>query len=281
MHDLELFSREYQDILIEHHKRVGETSMSLNHYHDSYEIYYLISGKRYYFIKDKTYLVEKGNIVLINAFDLHKTTHAGSYSHERILVNFKKDFVKDIKVHDIDVLGMFTRDINVINIQEEDRKYVESILYKIIEESKKELPGFISVLNITLVDLLIFLSRYIAKTDIESSLYYDPSFEKILEIVKYINHNYNKKLSLKLISQKFYISPYHLSRTFKKATGFTFVEYINSVRIKEAQKLLKESNLNVSTVGDRVGFGSSTHFGRVFKSLTGFSPLRYKKMNII
>jgi YesN/AraC family two-component response regulator len=73
------------------------------------------------------------------------------------------------------------------------------------------------------------------------------------------------------------VSPYYLSRFFKEATGFTFVEYLNSVRIKEAKRLLERSSMKVKLISRKVGFGSVTHFGRVFKLVTGHTPLYYRK----
>ena len=63
--------------VIEYIKRDTLLNMASNHYHHYYEIYYQLSGERYYFIKDRSYYLTKGNIVLINSYDLHKTLHAG------------------------------------------------------------------------------------------------------------------------------------------------------------------------------------------------------------
>jgi YesN/AraC family two-component response regulator len=85
------------------------------------------------------------------------------------------------------------------------------------------------------------------------------------------------ELSLQSLAEKFYVSPYYLSRFFKEVTGFTFVEYLNNVRVKEAKKLLESSSMKVNLIFKKVGFGSVTHFGRVFKSVTGYAPLHYRK----
>ena len=47
------------------------SSMKSYHYHKSFEVYYLYAGERNYFIKDKTFHVKKGNLVLINEYDIH------------------------------------------------------------------------------------------------------------------------------------------------------------------------------------------------------------------
>ncbi|MEN8905722.1 MAG: AraC family transcriptional regulator [Clostridiales bacterium] len=96
-------------------------------------------------------------------------------------------------------------------------------------------------------------------------------------MVNYINSNYMDTISLTSVANKFYISPFYLCRIFKEAIGFSFNEYLTSVRIKETQRLLKGTNYKVINIAEMSGFGSVSHFGRVFKDLTGMSPLQYRK----
>jgi YesN/AraC family two-component response regulator len=88
-----------------------------------------------------------------------------------------------------------------------------------------------------------------------------------------------KPLTLPALSDHFYISTSHLSRLFKEVSGFTFTEYMNIVRIKEAQKLLRETNFKVADIAETVGFGNIAHFGRVFKENTNITPLQYRSLN--
>lgn len=266
---------------IEHCKRQEPSSMPLYHYHDSYEIYYLLSGVRNYFIKDRTYRVEKGDLVLINRHVLHKTTYGGSQTHERILVDLQEAYVERLcqLVNDIDILLPFHQNVNVIKLAKNEQKGIEQILFKLMKEVKERGAGSESCVRIAMAELLIMTARLslLAKETPDAPL--DQIQEKISGIVKYINAKYMEKLTLNGISETFFISPYYLSRLFKKVTGFTFVEYLNSIRIREAQQLLKESGLNVSEIAGRTGYESSTHFGRVFKEITGMSPLRFRKIN--
>ena len=56
----------------------------------------------------------------------------------------------------------------------------------------------------------------------------------------------------------------------------SFTEYLNNVRIKEARILLEKSDMRVIDIAEAVGYSSSCHFGRVFKSVVGDSPLGYR-----
>jgi AraC-like DNA-binding protein len=255
------------------------SNMKTNHYHDHYEIYYQMSGDRYYFIEDRTYYIKKGDLVLIDLNVIHKTMHAGSNSYERILINFKEEYIGKIldKNSALDLKDFFRMGIHVLRLSLKEQNIVESILSKILEEKKNQLSRYNLYTKALLLELLIVISRLVESSPEKHLEYPNQVHKKISEITRYINNNYEKQITLKLISDTFYISPYYLSRTFKEVTGFTFLEYLNSVRIKEAQKLLAETRLNITEISDRAGFQSSTSFGRVFKSINQISPLQFRK----
>ena len=94
----------------------------------------------------------------------------------------------------------------------------------------------------------------------------------ISDISTYICNNFKDDINLKNISEQFFISPSYFSRTFKKVTGLTFVEYLNSIRIKESQKLIATTTLTIAEISEIVGYKSNTHFGRIFKNIVGTTP---------
>jgi AraC-like DNA-binding protein len=87
-------------------------------------------------------------------------------------------------------------------------------------------------------------------------------------------------ITLDDISKEFFISKSYFSKAFKSVTGFTFTEHLNNIRVREARLLLRGTNSNVSEIAFKVGFESITHFGRVFKSIAGYSPLKYRNLSI-
>ncbi|WP_245809841.1 helix-turn-helix transcriptional regulator [Cohnella massiliensis] len=74
-----------------------------------------------------------------------------------------------------------------------------------------------------------------------------------------------------------YISASYLSRIFYRFTGFHFREYVTVVRIREAQRLLAETQLQVQEVAGKMGFEHMSHFNRTFKRIAGITPLQYRK----
>ena len=86
------------------------------------------------------------------------------------------------------------------------------------------------------------------------------------------------KLDSSSVAAKSFVSPEHLSRSFKAEIGQGFSEYLSEVRLKEAQKLLEgEQKLSVSEIAYKCGFNDSNYFSDKFKKRYGISPLQYRK----
>jgi two-component system response regulator YesN len=84
------------------------------------------------------------------------------------------------------------------------------------------------------------------------------------------------EFSLEAASERAGVSKNHLSFEFSRETGETFTEYVARVRVDEAKRLLATTQLLVYEVGARVGYPSVEHFSRVFKKVTGISPVKFR-----
>ena len=74
------------------------------------------------------------------------------------------------------------------------------------------------------------------------------------------------------------ISAGHLSRLFRKVTGYTFTDYLMNERIAQAARLLKETDKKVYEVADLVGYEDGKYSSQIFKRITGFTPLEFKSL---
>ncbi len=98
----------------------------------------------------------------------------------------------------------------------------------------------------------------------------------ICEIRDYIQQNYFRDIKLKKVAQEFYMNPIYLGQVFKKATGMQFNEYLNSVRIEEAKKLLGRTDMKIIEVAKAVGFNDPKYFLNKFKLITNLPPSAFK-----
>ncbi|WP_099470032.1 AraC family transcriptional regulator [Konateibacter massiliensis] len=267
-----------EDLFSVSKRKQAEHLMPNSHFHSTYEAYYLLSGERTFFIKDRTLLLKAGDFLLVHPNVLHKTANTNQPEHEKIILNFKEAFLPSLHESFFETLRPeFSKEYLVIHFSMQHRLRFEDYLLQIVKEAQGLREGYDIVIQSLLAQLLVFASRHMELNNMEALEYINPMHERVSEIVRYINANYKKDLSLSLVADHFFVSPYYLSRTFKEVTGFSFVQYINSVRVKEAIKLLENTSLKVYTIAERVGFGSITHFGRIFREITGHSPLYYRK----
>jgi len=89
---------------------------------------------------------------------------------------------------------------------------------------------------------------------------------------RYIVDNVQKDFALEDLARAVRVSPAHLVRVFKRHNGTTPMAYLRSLRVEHAKSLLARGDLNVSEVGQRVGYPVLQHFSRMFKAETGVSP---------
>ncbi|QUL57112.1 response regulator [Paenibacillus tritici] len=97
-------------------------------------------------------------------------------------------------------------------------------------------------------------------------------------ILAYTKTHYMNDLSLDHLAELMDLHPKYISSLFKKVTGDTFINYLNTFRIKEAQKLLRfHGRLSVNAIGKKVGFEDKHYFNKVFKKYTGITPGAYRE----
>ncbi|SIQ92359.1 AraC family transcriptional regulator [Halanaerobium kushneri] len=274
--------------------------MENRHYHNHYELYYLLSGERYYFIKDRSYHVRSGDLVLINKNALHHTSNANGFQHEKIMIYFKEEYISSLFNPEkmIDLFSIFQHQSNIISLDIKNQEIIKQLLLKLLAEynsfklavknnsqqimtdqitsdSKKENEFH---LKIMLAELLYRIKK-IRKSENRDFKHTSSLHKTISDIAKYIGQNYENEISLGSTADRFSLNPCYLSTKFKEISGFSFIEYLNLIRLKEAKKLLKESDLNITEISEAVGFNTLSHFGRMFKKHNDLSPSKYRKVN--
>ncbi len=103
-------------------------------------------------------------------------------------------------------------------------------------------------------------------------------YKVLTETVKqYISRHLAEDLSLETVSKQFHFSSRYFAHIFKQYTGSNYTAYVNSVRMEEAKRLLRMSDLNINEIARRVGYGDVGHFSRNFKSIIGKRPSEYRR----
>ncbi|MDQ6422275.1 AraC family transcriptional regulator [Paenibacillus sp. LHD-117] len=266
------------ELYLEYIKRSEPFTMKNDHFHSHYEVYYLMSGSRIYFIKDRSYSVEQGDLVFIDKEVLHRTMQSGDASHERVVIHFTDEWLRSLGPEHAELLATpFAKEIHVLRLSRQESLAIDAAVRGMLNEAQHREPGFALAVPHAVSGMLLSSARYIARHQPEPFRHASPLHAKISEIVRYINGHYNEPLRLSDLSERFFISPHYLSRMFKEVTGFPFTDYVVLTRVKEAQRLLRETELTVSVIAERVGFDNFSHFGKTFKKVSSVSPREYRK----
>ena len=243
------------------------TVMHSQHHHNEFEIYYMISGKCSYFIEDKTYEVLTGDVVLIPENIIHRTKYSED-THTRILIECSGEFIPEEAREALSNLYYVYRNPEL-------SPEILATMKRIEKEYKTPDAYSESVIEAEMKLLIYTLARNLNDSH-EAAL----KNNLIDNVVGYLKENFSQDITLSSVAKAHFVSQEHLSRTFKKETGFGFNEYLTIVRLRYAEERLKKrAGDSISKIAYDAGFNDSNYFSDKFKKAYGTSPLKYSKEN--
>ena len=170
--------------------------------------------------------------------------------------------------------------VDVLKMTENIQKMMTDVYQTLIPEDKKGLLKYESPFNFE--DAEAFMTEF--KTWIgqivgclSDEFVSDQNKRKIREAVDYIHENYYKDLNMAQVSNYVSMNYSLFSLAFKEYTGVNFVNYLKNMRIREAKRLLVETDLKITDISHKVGYENDKHFMKIFKNICGVSPSDYRK----
>jgi AraC family transcriptional regulator len=148
------------------------------------------------------------------------------------------------------------------------------------EELREEAAGQELVVGALVEQMLVHLLRRYANVRRSEQLELSRAGlvdRRIRRAVELMHAHLDRDLPLEEIAAAAHLSPFHFARLFKKLTGATPHSYLAALRAARAQALLSETDLSITEIGARVGYGSSSHFAKAFRQATGISPRDFRQ----
>lgn len=126
--------------------------------------------------------------------------------------------------------------------------------------------------------ICVHLARNYVELDLGSSRT-APSLPvfKLRHVTTWMSEHLVQEFSLRILAEQVGLSDYHFNRLFKRAVGMPPSQYFIQLRMGEARRLLRETEMTVVTVANEVGYSNPSHFSRIFRKATGFSPSDYRR----
>lgn len=255
------------------------------HIHDEIELLYVRSGTAVAEILTNRIYLSRGNVLFINRLLNHNYSNL-SKDFDCIILQFKPQNVFDNKTVDLKYLVPFYRTASfsyyLNNLNDDAASELASCLDEILKNcTVQPEPGQDLILNSLLLRLLHISHKYDIYSLSSGKLSEkEKSLKRILNLQKYINSHYAETLTVSFACEYVKLDYHYFSRLFKQETGKNFIDYLNSVRIMNAQQLLTSSNQSISLISQSVGFQNPSYFNRVFKAICGVTPKEYRSQSI-
>lgn len=253
---------------------IGQACMS-PHWHDEIELHYICEGSAEFHIGNQSFIATQGDLVVVNCNELHASTHMSDklvydciildphILNSRFLDQCDAKYITPI----IDNRILFNHHIT-------GDKQVEDCITTLTSEYSAQAIGYELAIKATLFQLVVLMLRdHIAQILSDSQMQHRmKNIERLNETILYIQQNLSTDLTVESLSQLVHLSKYHFCRLFKQMTGHTVSQFINAERIREADRLLKDTSLSISEIAYAVGYNDTSYFSRVYKQFKGYAP---------
>ena len=255
------------------------------HFHKYIEIIYVTLGEMRVQIGNQNYIAKAGSLVLIDSREVHSTLIDKSTSKRCIILKFESEVFSNLGAslemrYIVPFLNPDFPHQKIFKKEEVDEAFIPELMEEVLNEFQKKEYGFeLSVIaGIYKIFLWILRNKYSLELRKQlERLNKTVNIEKFQKALKYVEEHFQEEISTSSLAEMCNMSYSYFSRQFSKIMGKTFKEYLNFVRINEAEKLLLATDLNITEVAMNTGFSNSSYFIKQFKLYKYFSPKQYKK----
>lgn len=247
------------------------------HSHDHIEIAFILSGKGRYKIDDELYLVEEGDLLILNPGVHHQALmdRSGKPTLE-FFVGFTDIAFREMLPNRFEI-----PDGPILHTTGDLRQKLVRIISGMEAENEILRQGRYFMLRAYLVQMILLIIREQSAPLTQYKGYEFESAGKkyvVEQIINYFSDHYAEKISLDQIAENMYLSPFYISRIFKSETGDTPIRYLIDIRLEHAKEILESGNYtSIQEVAAQVGYDDAYHFSKLFKKKYDIPPSKIKR----
>lgn len=253
----------------------GSLSLEIeNHYHEFHKLVFFRSGKVTYAVEGMLSDLQARDIVIVPMGCVHRVESTPGTGYDRSILYISPDFLRRLSREGCDLERCFSlcreRGRHVLRAAPAVSESLWQTMLNLEQSMTEEDYGQKLLSDALMCQLLIRLGREAAGED--SSL--APSRvvnSKAVDILRYINENLTQDISIDSLAEQFFISKYHMMRSFRAETGFTIHGYIAEKRLLAARELIA-SGKSAAEACYACGYKDYSAFSRAFKKQFGLSP---------
>ena len=232
------------------------------HMHRSIELIYILSGEVHVACKNKEYLLQSGDSIMIMPDTVHSFTRDSGSAF--IYLCFSPDAVTSFMKH----------------IQNAEPVYPVFRLKPELVPLLLELDNNSDIPALTAKGLFYMLcSDFLSKTQWQPVQQTDSLL--LYKVINFIQQHFNEDISLSMLSKHFGYDYHYMSRYLKKNLNISFSSYLTQYRITHACFLLREKNLTITEIAHLSGYSCIRNFNTAFRNITGTTPKDYRKLSAL
>ena len=250
------------------------------HHHEEYELHLITKTSGKFFVGDYIGEFKPGNLVLTGPNLPHNWISTNIPEEGVVSSDFCLQFADEPYRKAAELLPELKQALPLLDRAKNGIEFIG--ISNFTHEQLKKIKASVGIESINeFLKLILELSKhkeYKLLSTVQVRNYNDDdSMNRFHKIIDYIIENYNTNLSMANIAEKIGMDSSQFSRCFKKASGNTFTEFINRLRINRACQLLTETEKYISTICYEVGYNNVANFNRRFIEIKKMTPSKYRK----
>lgn len=259
-----------------HIKPLGVTYNYL-HRHPEFEICYFPLDSGVFMIQDREYSIQRGDIFIVNANDIHQPVLLDKDNSGALVVYFSPRLFADAGesaewLHAFILAGLSGR--NRVRATPRLRALIEE-LHGILH--KQEVHWQLAARGLLTYVLSLIACDFLRIHDVGQPLNTLRSAQRFTRVIQYINESLHTPIKASRLYALASLSHSQFSERFIETFGISVTSYIRLQRLRRATRLLQSTSLTITQIALQTGFSSSSFFSTVFRKHTGMAPARYRK----
>ena len=257
----------------------------LAHWHNSFELIEVVEGRFYCNVDGSEFLINKGNICIINRGRLHHIyteDYNASMCRKKTIIFNPDYFIKDQNIYEKYILPLLEKDA-FAHIQFNIKKGIGldiNTLMKEIEALEDEKPIGYELEEYSLIYKVIrylYLAYQSSKQSIHTT--YDANVQIQRNMTSFIHEHFNSKIGLEDIAEAGQVSKSTCIRLFHKYTSKSPIDFLNSYRLQMSAEKLVTTSEQITEIAYACGFGQPSYFNRLFLKEYNMTPNQYRKQH--
>lgn len=248
------------------------------HFHDWIEFTLVLSGEKRIYVEGKENILSSGDFIMIDYNKIHSSL--ANKKTTQITMQMKRGFIEKY----VPEFESYKIDCNSKNIVSSYDNYTYKSIIELfcylantfLRNNANIKADFIGYLY-----LLVYRLMEECQIDKNKDKIFNIDNLYIQNIVSYISSHYNEEISLKMLSDIFYLTPEYISKIIKDELGKGFKEYLVSLRVEHAEILIRKTRKTMLEICEECGFPSNKSFISSFKKKYNKTPMQYRKEYII